>query len=114
MTDKVTRKLEGNDVRIMLDSVSSVSLDKGSLPKQSTLSGKMPQLQTADWHRLAVMGTVQTQLQFQHFRVGLFHGTERNAGLKHGTHGTKHYKYHVTAHASHVFILVCVWSTPWL
>ena len=33
-------------------------------------------------------------------------GTERNAGLKHRTHGTKHYKYHVTAHASHVFILV--------
>ena len=51
--------------------------------------------------------------------LGLFHGTERsgterNAGLKHGTHGTKHYKYHVTAHASHVFILVCVWSTPWV
>ena len=31
------------------------------------LSGKMPQLQTADGHRLAVMGTVQAQLQFQHF-----------------------------------------------
>ena len=46
--------------------------------------------------------------------LGLFHGTERNAGLKHGTHGTKHYKYHVTSHASHVFILVCVWSTPWI
>ena len=48
MTDKVTivnGKLEGNDVRIMLDSGSSVSLiNKGSLPKQCTLSGKMPQL----------------------------------------------------------------------
>ena len=30
-------------------------------------SGKMPQLQTADGHRLAVMGAVQAQLQFQHF-----------------------------------------------
>ena len=45
MTDKVTivnGKLEGNDVRIMLDSGSSVSLiDKGSVPKQCIVSGQM-------------------------------------------------------------------------
>ena len=71
MTDKVTivnGKLEGNDVRIMLDSGSSVLLiDKDYLPKQCILSGQMPQLQTADGHKLAVMGTVKAQLQLEQF-----------------------------------------------
>ena len=44
----------------MLDSGSSVSLiDKGSVPKQCIMSGQMPQLQTADGHKLTVMGTVK-------------------------------------------------------
>ena len=46
MTDKVTivnGKLEGNDVRIILDSESSVSLiDKSSVPKQCIVSGQIP------------------------------------------------------------------------
>eukprot|EP00731_Ephydatia_muelleri_P006112 Em0003g360a len=71
MTDKVTivnGKLEGNDVRIMLDSGSSVSLiDKGSVPKQCIVSGQMPQLQTADGHKLTVMGTVKANLQLEQF-----------------------------------------------
>ena len=64
MTDKVTivnGKLEGNDVRLMLDSGSSVSLiDKGSVPKQCIMSGQMPQLQTADGHKLTVMAVKST------------------------------------------------------
>ena len=71
MTDKVTivnGKLEGNDVQIMLDSGSSVSLiDKGSVPKQCIMSGQMPQLQTADGHKLTVMGTVKAHLQLEQF-----------------------------------------------
>ena len=71
MTDVVTivnGKLEGNDVRIMLDSGFSVSLiDKGSVPKQCIVSGQMPQLQTADEHKLTVMGTVKAQLQLEQF-----------------------------------------------
>ena len=64
MTDKVTivnGKLEGNDVRLMLDSGSSVSLiDKGSVPKQCIMSGQIPQLQTADGHKLTVMAVKST------------------------------------------------------
>eukprot|EP00731_Ephydatia_muelleri_P006421 Em0003g669a len=71
MTDKVTivnGKLEGNDVRIMLDSGSSVSLiDKGSVPKHCIVSGQMPQVQTADGHKLTVMGTVKAHLQLEQF-----------------------------------------------
>ena len=71
MTDKVTivnGKLEGNDVRIMLDSGSSVSLiDKGSVPKQCIVSGQMPQLQTADGHKLTVIGKVKAHLQLEQF-----------------------------------------------
>ena len=52
----------------MLDSGSSVSLiDKGSLPKQCIMSGKIPQLQTADGHKLTVMGTVKAHLQLEQF-----------------------------------------------
>ena len=71
MTDKVTivnGKLEGNDVRIILDSGSFVSLfDKGSVPKQCIVSKQMPQLQMADGHRVIVMGTDKAHLQLEQF-----------------------------------------------
>ena len=47
---------------------SSVSLiDKGSVPKHCIMSGQMPQVQTADGHKLTVMGTVKAHLQLEQF-----------------------------------------------
>ena len=42
-------------------------IDKGSVPKQCIVSGQMPQLQTADGHKMTVMGTVKAQLQLEQF-----------------------------------------------
>ena len=42
-------------------------IDKGSVPKQCIVSGQMPQLQTADGHKLTVMGTVKAHLQLEQF-----------------------------------------------
>ena len=52
----------------MLDCGYSVSLiDKGSVPKQCIVSGQMPQLQTANGHKLTVMETVKAHLQLEQF-----------------------------------------------
>ena len=64
----------------MLDSGSSVSLiDKGSVPKQCIVSG---QLQTADGHKLTVMGTVKAHLQLEQFSTE--HGQRSYIDLWHG------------------------------
>ena len=42
-------------------------IDKGSVLKQCIVSGQIPQLQTADGHKLTVMRTAKAHLQLEQF-----------------------------------------------